>query len=98
MIKWSKRGILRRNQCVRYIANESQDWFTAWHWEDDVFDALDQLEDFPESGSTVRELHRDDIRQVFVGDYRVIYRVKRRNVEILTVRHTTFLIKSLQSL
>ena len=45
MIKWSKRGILRRNQCVRYIANESQDWFTAWHWEDDVFDAIDHLDD-----------------------------------------------------
>ena len=98
MIKWSKRGILRRNQCVRYIANESQDWFIAWRWEDDVFDATDHLGDFPESGSTVRELRRDDIRQVLVGDYRIIYRVKRRNVEILTIRHTAFLIRSLRSL
>ena len=98
MIKWSKRGVLRRNQCVRHIANESQDWFTAWRWEDDVFDATDQLGDFPESGSIVRELNRDDIRQALVGDYRVIYRVKRRNVEILTIRHSAFLIKSLQLL
>ena len=98
MIKWSKRGILRRNQCVRYIANENQDWFIAWRWGDDVFDATDHLGDFPESGSTVRELRRDDIRQVLVGDYRIIYRVKRRNVEILTIRHTAFLIRSLRSL
>ena len=98
MIKWSKRGILRRVQCVRYIAKESQDWFTAWRWEDDVFATTAQLNDFPESGSIVRELRRDDIRQVLVGDYRVIYRVKRRNVEILTVRHTAFLIQSLRSL
>ena len=98
MIKWSKRGICRRVQCVRYIANESQDWFTAWRWEDDVFATTAQLNDFPESGSIVRELRRDDIRQVLVGDYRVIYRVKRRNVEILTVRHTAFLIQSLRSL
>ena len=98
MIKWSKRGIRRRVQCVRYIANESQDWFTAWRWEDDVFATTAQLNDFPESGSIVRELNRNDIRQVLVGDYRVIYRVKRRNVEILTVRHTAFLIQSLHSL
>ena len=98
MIKWSKRGIRRRVQCVRYIAKESQDWFTAWRWEDDVFATTAQLNDFPESGSIVRELNRNDIRQVLVGDYRVIYRVKRRNVEILTVRHTAFLIKSLCSL
>ena len=98
MIKWSKRGILRRTQCVRYIANESQDWFAAWRWEDAVFDAIDHLDDFPESGSFVRELRRDDIRQVLVGNYRVIFRVKCRNVEILTIRHTAFLIKSLLSL
>ena len=98
MIKWSKRGIRRRVQCVRYIANESQDWFTAWRWEDDVFATTAQLNDFPESGSIVHELRRDDIRQVLVGDYRVIYRVKRRNVEILTIRHTAFLIQSLRSL
>ena len=98
MIKWSKRGNRRRTQCVRYIANESQDWFTAWRWEDDVFATIALLNDFPESGSIVRELRRDDIRQVLVGDYRVIYRVKRRNVEILTIRHTAFLIQSLRSL
>ena len=91
MIKWSKRGNRRRTQCVRYIANESQDWFTAWRWEDDVFATTAQLNDFPESGSIVCELRRDDIRQVLVGDYRVIYRVKRRNVEILTVRHMALL-------
>lgn len=77
MIKWSRRGNRRRTQCVRYIANESQDWFTAWRWEDDVFATTAQLNDFPESGSIVRELNRNDIRQVLVGDYRVIYRVKR---------------------
>ena len=98
MIRWSKRGILRRKQCVRYIATESRDWFTAWRWEDEIFIAIDHLDNFPESGSIVRELRRDDIRQVFVGDYRIIYRLKHRNVEILTVRHTRFLIDSIKSL
>ena len=98
MIKWSKRAKLRLRQCTRYIATESQDWFTAWNWEDRVLEAADHLGVFPLSGLVVRELHRADIRQTLVGDYRVIYRVKRNTPEILSVRHTRFLIKSMRSL
>ena len=98
MIKCSKRSIRRRQQCVIYIAKESQDWLTAWRWEDDVFESVERLEDFPESGSIVRELGRDDIREIFVGDYRIIYRIRRHAPEILTVRHTRRLITTLQAL
>ena len=98
MITWSPRGKLRLRQCAKYILQKSQDWSTTFNWRNKIDEAVSTLEDFPESGSIVRELRRDDIRQVLVGDYRVIYRVKRRNVEILTVRHTAFLIKSLCSL
>ena len=54
MIRWSKRGKLRRTQCVQYIAKESGDWPTAWEWEDAVFEAVAHLEEFPLSGSIVR--------------------------------------------
>ena len=64
--------------CMRYIAEQSQDWPTVIKWRDRVYDAVEHLEDVPESGMVVRELCRKDIRQVIVGDYRVIYRVKRR--------------------
>ncbi len=50
MIRWSRRGRLRRMQCVQYIAQESGDWPTAWKWEDDVFEAVSHLEEFPLSG------------------------------------------------
>lgn len=98
MIIWTKRGDKRLWECERYIALQCLDRLTVLNWHNRVLEAVEYLTDFPESGSIVRELHRDDIRQVLVGDYRVIYRVKRRNVEILTVRHTAFLIQSLRSL
>ena len=98
MIIWTKRGEKRLWECERYIALQCLDRPTVLNWHDRLLESVEHLRNFPESGSIVRELHRDDIRQVFVGDYRVIYRVKRRNVEILTIRHTSFLIKSLQSL
>ena len=51
-----------------------------------------------DSSSTLRELCRADIRQVIVGDYRVIYRVKRKTPEVISVRHCRFLIQSIRSL
>ncbi|MBR2838666.1 MAG: type II toxin-antitoxin system RelE/ParE family toxin [Kiritimatiellae bacterium] len=98
MIRWSKRGRLRRRQCVEYIARESGDWPTAWKWEDDVFDAVAHLEDFPLSGSVVREFGRSDVRQVLLGDYRIIYRVKDNIPEIISIRHVRFRILSPRSL
>lgn len=83
---------------MRYIAEQSQDWATVVNWRNRIYNSVEHLEDFPESGSIVRELDRNDIRQVIVGDYRVIYRVKRRKPEIISVRHGHFLIQSIQSL
>ena len=94
MIRWSKRGKLRRTQCVQYIAQESGDWPTAWEWEDAVFEAVAHLEEFPLSGSIVREIGRMDIRQVLLGDYRIIYRVKDNIPEIISIRHGHHLIRS----
>ena len=98
MIRWSKRGRLRRMQCVQYIAQESGDWPTAWKWEDDVFEAVSHLEEFPLSGSVVREFGRSDVRQVLLGDYRIIYRVKDNIPEIISIRHVRFRILSPRSL
>ena len=98
MIRWSPRAKARLLGCMRYIAEESQDWPTVINWRDRVYAAVEPLNEFPESGSIVRELNRADIRQVIVGDYRVIYRVKRKTPEVISVRHCRFLIQSIRSL
>jgi plasmid stabilization system protein ParE len=48
----------------------------------------DRLSQFPRSGRIVPELGRDDIREVIVQSYRVIYRLRGDEVEILTVHHS----------
>ena len=98
MTRWSPRGKTRLLGCMRHIAEESQDWPTVVNWRDRVYAAVEHLDEFPESGSIVRELNRDDIRQVIVGDYRVIYRVRRKTPEVISVRHCRFLISSIHSL
>lgn len=98
MIHWSPRGKRRLLDCARYIAVECQDRVTTLNWLDRAYAAVKPLADFPLSGRIVPEFGRDDIREVFHGDYRIIYRVRRGQVEILSVRHGHFLLRSVQSL
>ena len=95
MIIWSPRGQLRLHQCAKYILQESQDWPTTLNWRNNVDEVVATLEAFPESGSIVREFGRKDVRQVLAGNYRIIYRVRKSQIEIISVRHTAFLIKSM---
>jgi plasmid stabilization system protein ParE len=48
---------------------------------------VERLKDFPESGRTVPEANRKEIREIFYGAYRIIYRIEKEGVKILTVRH-----------
>ena len=50
-----------------------------------VVAAVERLKQFPESGRMVPERKAQDIREVIVGAYRVVYRHKAGLVEIATV-------------
>ena len=52
-----------------------------------VLRATDRLEDFPQMGRVVPEIDRDDIREIIVQSYRIIYRLLLDEVDILTVHH-----------
>ena len=58
-----------------------------------VFQSADRLADFPQLGRIVPELSRDDIREVFVQRYRIIYRFLGEEVEVLTVHHGSQLLE-----
>ena len=47
--------------------------------------APERLQDFPESGRVVPERGDQDIREIIVRPYRVVYRVSEGAVEIATV-------------
>ena len=52
-----------------------------------ILAATEHLDEFPRSGRVVPEIGQDDIREVIVQNYRIIYRVISDAVEILTVHH-----------
>ena len=82
-VEWSPLALDRVSEIARYIAKDNPD--AAERWVSQLFDSVERLADFPESGRIVPEVGVRRIRELIFGAYRVIYSVKDK-VEILTVR------------
>jgi len=85
-IIWSPLAIDRVSEIALYIA---QDDITASEkWIHSIFNRVEQLIEFPESGRTVPETRREDIRELLFRNHRIIYRIRPEEIAILTIRHT----------
>lgn len=90
-LAWTDRALARVRETTRYIA--ADDPAAALRWADGLFDAVDRLADFPESGHLTPELADRGVRELVYGAYRVFYRLDQETVLILTVRHASQLIR-----
>lgn len=52
-----------------------------------VLRATDRLANFPRLARVVPELGTENIREIVVSSYRVIYRIRQEEVHLLTVHH-----------
>jgi toxin ParE1/3/4 len=53
-----------------------------------IFQAVERLEIFPLSGRIVPDVGDGNIREIFLGNYRIVYRVLSETiVQVLTVYH-----------
>jgi len=91
-VRWTPQSIEDIENIAEYISKDSMKY--AFIQVQDFFEAAEILENFPKSGRIVPELANKDIRELIVGFYRVIYRIKNEQlVEILTVYHSRRLLK-----
>jgi toxin ParE1/3/4 len=84
-VVWSPLALQRVEEIADYIAADNVD--AARVFLIDIFAAVGRLRSFPQSGRAVPEVNRTDIREIIFKKYRVVYRVARQQVSILTVRH-----------
>ena len=89
-IKWSPQSLADIETIANFIARDSS--YYARMFTIKVFESADRLELFPESGRVVPELKRKEIREVIIGNYRIIYRIRGNLIEILTVYHASRLL------
>lgn len=84
-IIWSPFAHQRVNEIADYIANDNLS--AAEKWVNSIYDSVKRLKEFPKSGRVVPEVGKQHIREIFFGNYRILYSIKKKAINILTVRH-----------
>ena len=84
-IVWSPLALARAGEISAYTATDNPP--AAARWIEAIFTKVEQLQLAPQSGRVVPEVGNPEIRELIYGNYRIIYRVERRWVAILTIRH-----------
>jgi len=84
-IIWSPLAIDRASEIAEYIAQDKPS--AAEKWINTVFSKVGQLKSSPEIGRVVPEIRNDKFRELIYGNYRIIYRIEKTQISILTIRH-----------
>jgi len=84
-IFWSPLAVERLEDVYEHIAFDNK--LAAQKLVERIFKKVETLSKNPERGRKVPETNRDEIREVFEGEYRIIYRIESKKVSILTIRN-----------
>ncbi len=84
-IIWTESALSDLRAIREYIARDSI--YYAEKFVDDIFYAVQRLEQFPESGHIVPEKGVSNIREIKFSSYRIIYHIRNKSVYIVTIVH-----------
>ena len=84
-IVWSPEAVEDLESIAEYIERDSP--FYAKAVVNKIFQSTEKLENFPKIGRIVPELGREDIRELIVYSYRLVYQVKKSQILIIAVIH-----------
>ena len=82
-LRWTDRARRDLLSIGRYIAQDNPS--AARQWVERLRQRTRQAAARPLAGRVVPELQRKDVREVFLRNYRIVYRVRRGTVDVLTV-------------
>ena len=84
-IIWSPDALDDIKAIGEYISRDSE--FYAESTVLKIYEAPQSLVNFPKQGCVVPEIGDEDIRELFVFQYRIIYEIRSSTIHILTVIH-----------
>ena len=84
-IYWSPVAIERLEEIYEYISNDNIS--AAQNLIENIFNKVESLVNNSERGRIVPESNREDIRELFEGEYRIIYKLDPKKLFILTIRN-----------
>ena len=85
-ITWSPLAVQQGLETAEFIALDKPE--AAARWAESAFKTVERLGDLPKSGRMVPEIGRDEVREIVLGSFRIVYRMEIEKVFILTVRQS----------
>jgi toxin ParE1/3/4 len=82
-VRWTARSRRDLREIWSYIARDNPE--AANRWIARLRNRARKAGLHPAAGRMVPERERQDLREVFVGSYRIVYRVRTTSIDILTV-------------
>lgn len=89
-VSWTDQALQDVDNIAEYIAKDSRHFATIQ--VNLFFEHVQILTEKPLAGRVVPEFHIKSIREIIVGNYRVVYRVRAAVVEVLTIHHAARLL------
>ena len=84
-VRWTPQAADDLEAVADFIAADSPHYASLLVM--DILAAVERLATFPNSGRIVPEAKDPTIREIILGNYRIVYRVKQQLAEILTAYH-----------
>ncbi len=84
-VRWTPQAAADLDAIADFIARDSQ--YYARLFVLDVILAVERLNQFRELGRIVPETNNPTIRELILGNYRIVYRLRSDTAEILTIYH-----------
>ena len=88
---WTRRAIEDVQSIRQFIAQDSPHY--ALLVTQQLIASAERLPAFPQSGRIVPEVNDPAVREVIHGTYRIVYRLIRDEIHILTVHHAAKLLR-----
>jgi addiction module RelE/StbE family toxin len=82
-IRWSRRALEDLREIGSYISRDSPS--AARRWVGRLQEGIRKTTSMPRVGRVVPELNLENIREILLGNYRIVYRLRDREIEVLTV-------------
>ncbi len=84
-IVWSPLSFERLENIYEFISDK--DPVAAKKLINRIFGRVESLSKYPERGRKVPEINRNEIREIFESEYRIIYKIEPKKIIILTIRN-----------
>jgi toxin ParE1/3/4 len=89
-VRWAPQAVGDLEAITEFVAQDSPHFASLFVL--DVFAAVERLENFPQSGRAVPEKNDPQIREILLGNYRIIHRLRGDTAELLAIHHGARLI------